>query len=200
MQDFINSEIYNKIISKEKVIGAYISGSRLFGYNDESSDCDIIFYTNGNVEEEARPNIRINGVFYHWYYVDVDIFKTKPKGKGWEYINFLFLEKIRNHLLYSTSELLNIIDDVLTNKDYRKIGYVYLYEYYYDYITTFISGDNLQIFKPHPHLIMSYYIYTNQELDKDYIMRIKRYRPTKEDLERVKTDLTSGLSLYNSIK
>ena len=121
MNEFKESEYYQRIFKNNKVVLLYISGSRLYGIIDERSDYDLIAIVDEDIPE-TRPNEFImyeDSIKIHWYYRSLKTFKDlSVNGTNVNIVGGIQFRNLNSDtILYQNEEYESQINELLSEKE-----------------------------------------------------------------------------------
>lgn len=198
MQTFIEAfrqtSYYHTIIQKENVVAVYIAGSRAFDIVDERSDYDLQVITmDGEYEDVSKKYyLTWRGVKVHWYTVPIPELTKYGHYDSMRYVGINALRHYRPELvIYENPKYADILQAIYDHRDeISNIGIYYFYYYAKSYIDRILdAGEILECHhsKRIYHLCIASYLITGDEMDKDFLLSIKRIRwqPVPEEYKRL---------------
>lgn len=198
MQEFIEAfrqtSYYRSIIERDGIVAVVMGGSRALGLADERSDYDIcVITTSGELDDVMQKH------YLTWRGVKVHLY-INPIPKLFELSELGYFRLVgNNNMQFMSSE--NMIyenpkyaDTLQTLYDHRnEISDISSYHFYYlekQYIDDILDANNISEHhhsKKLYHLCVSSYLITGDEMDKDFLLSIKRIRwqPVPEEYKRL---------------
>ena len=121
MNDFKESEYYQRIFKNHNVVLLYISGSRLYGIIDERSDYDLVAIVDED-NPEMCPNEFImyeDSIKIHWYYTSLKSFRDSSiNGPNFNITGGIQFRNInKDFILYQNKEYESEINKLLSEKN-----------------------------------------------------------------------------------
>ena len=184
MNEFKESEYYQRIFKNHKIVLLYISGSRLYGIIDERSDYDLIAIVDEDIPE-TRPNEFImyeDSIKIHWYYRSLKTFKyLSVNGTNLNIVGGIQFRNLNSDtILYQNEEYESQINELLSEKEtISNNSCKALYNRLSKLVDDIIS-DNAIVEKNYTkmiyHLCVASYYLNGDELDISFLKRIKRIR------------------------
>ena len=181
VRDFISSKYYQKLFDFDDVIMIYICGSRTLGCVDDRSDYDIMVVTEHKSSYFQTEFLLYKGIKVHWYFQCINAFfgnqnLTMANCIGLTGINYLN----DNLVIYKNSKYENIIEDLLSKKEsVSYLGDILGYQHRKELIDSIVSDGFISDRNKTKHLYMlcaMYYDITKQNLDIEFLTKIKRIR------------------------
>ena len=191
MNEFKESEYYQRIFKNHKIVLLYISGSRLYGITDERSDYDLIAIVDEDIPE-TRPNEFImyeDSIKIHWYYRSLKTFKNlSVNGTNLNIVGGIQLRNLNSDtILYQNEEYESQINELLSEKEtISNNSCKALYNRLSKLVDDIIS-DNSIVEKNYTkmiyHLCVASYYLNGDEPDILFLMRIKiiRWQPVSDE-------------------
>lgn len=184
MNEFKESEYYQRIFKNHKIVLLYISGSRLYGIIDERSDYDLIAIVDEDIPE-TRPNEFImyeDSIKIHWYYRSLKTFKDlSVNGTNLNIVGGIQLRNLNSDtILYQNEKYEYQINELLSEKEtISNNSCKALYNRLSKLVDDIIS-DNAIVEKNYTkmiyHLCVASYYLNGDEPDISFLKRIKRIR------------------------
>lgn len=184
MNEFKESEYYQRIFKNHKVVLLYISGSRLYGITDERSDYDLIAIVDEDTPE-TYPNEFImyeDSIKIHWYYRSLKTFKDlSVNGTNLNIVGGIQLRNLNSDtILYQNEKYEYQINELLSEKEtISNNSCKALYNRLSKLVNDIIS-DNAIVEKNYTkmiyHLCVASYYLNGDEPDISFLKRIKRIR------------------------
>ena len=184
MNEFKESEYYQRIFKNHKVVILYVSGSRLCGITDERSDYDLIAIVDEDIQE-TNPNEFImyeDSIKIHWYYRSLKTFKDlSVNGTNLNIIGGIQFRNLNSDtILYKNKEYESQINELLSEKNViSNNSCKAIYNRLKELVDSIIS-DNAISEKNHTkmiyHLCLASYYLNGDEPDISFLKKIKRIR------------------------
>lgn len=184
MNEFKESEYYQRIFKNHKIVLLYISGSRLYGIIDERSDYDLIAIVDEDIPE-THPNEFImyeDSIKIHWYYRSLKTFKDlSVNGTNLNIVGGIQLRNLNSDtILYQNEKYEYQINELLSEKEtISNNSCKALYNRLSKLVDDIIS-DNAIVEKNYTkmiyHLCVASYYLNGDEPDISFLKRIKRIR------------------------
>ena len=184
MNDFKESEYYQRIFKNHKVVLLYVSGSRLYGVIDERSDYDLMAIVDDDISESC-PNEFVmyeDSIKIHWYYHSLKSFKDSTiNGSNFEISGGIQFRNInKDFILYQNKEYESEINKLLSEKNLiSKNSSKALYYRYEKLVNEILSKNKIEeenYTKMIYHLCIASYYLNGDSPDIEFLKRIKRIR------------------------
>lgn len=184
MNDFKESEYYQRIFKNHNVVLLYVSGSRLYGVIDERSDYDLVAIVDED-NPEMCPNEFImyeDSIKIHWYYTSLKSFRDSSiNGRNFEITGGIQFRNInKDFILYQNKEYESEINKLLSEKNLiSKNSSKALYYRYEKLVNEILSKNKIEeenYTKMIYHLCMASYYLNSDSPDIEFLKRIKRIR------------------------
>ena len=184
MNEFKESEYYQRIFKNHKVVILYVSGSRLCGITDERSDYDLIAIVDEDIQE-TNPNEFImyeDSIKIHWYYISFKTFKDlSVNGTNLNIVGGIqFRDLNSDAILYQNKEYESQINELLSEKnDISSNSCKALYNRLKELVDSIISDNAISeknYTKMIYHLCLASYYLNGDEPDISFLKKIKRIR------------------------
>ena len=184
MNEFKESEYYQRIFKNHKVVILYVSGSRLCGITDERSDYDLIAIVDEDIPE-TYPNEFImyeDSIKIHWYYRSLKTFKDlSVNGTNLNIIGGIQFRNLNSDaILYQNKEYESQINELLSEKNViSNNSCKALYNRLKELVDSIISDNAISernYTKMIYHLCLASYYLNGDEPDISFLKKIKRIR------------------------
>ena len=184
MNEFKESEYYQRIFKNHKVVILYVSGSRLCGITDERSDYDLIAIVDEDIQE-TNPNEFImyeDSIKIHWYYRSLKTFKDlSVNGTNLNIVGGIQFRNLNSDtILYQNKEYESQINELLSEKnDISNNSCKALYNRLKELVDSIISDNAISeknYTKMIYHLCLASYYLNGDEPDISFLKKIKRIR------------------------
>ena len=184
MNEFKESEYYQRIFKNHKVVILYVSGSRLCGITDERSDYDLIAIVDEDIQE-TNPNEFImyeDSIKIHWYYRSLKTFKDlSVNGTNLNIVGGIQFRNLNSDtILYKNKEYESQINELLSEKNViSNNSCKALYNRLKELVDNIISDNAISeknYTKMIYHLCLASYYLNGDEPDVTFLKRIKRIR------------------------
>ena len=182
IKDLTSSKFYHKLFETDEVLMIWVGGSRIFKCVDDYSDYDIVVLTRDTCDHHAKEYLRYHGENkVHWYFNCIDTYFNPIGIVLSDYIALTQLNYIYDDaIIYKNSEYINLIDDFLSKqKLVARLGDILGYQYRKELIESVVSDGFISDRNKTKHLYMlcaMYYDITKQNLDIEFLTKIKRIR------------------------
>ena len=184
MNEFKESEYYQRIFKNHKVVILYVSGSRLCGITDERSDYDLIAIVDEDITE-TYPNEFImyeDSIKIHWYYRSLKTFKDlSVNGTNLNIVGGIQFRNLNSDtILYQNKEYESKINELLSEKNViSNHSCKALYNRLKELVDNIISDNTISeknYTKMIYHLCLASYYLNGDEPDISFLKKIKRIR------------------------
>ena len=184
MNEFKESEYYQRIFKNHKIVILYVSGSRLCGITDERSDYDLIAIVDEDIPE-TYPNEFImyeDSIKIHWYYRSLKTFKDlSVNGTNLNIVGGIQFRNLNSDtILYQNKEYESQINELLSEKNViSNNSCKALYNRLKELVDSIISDNAISeknYTKMIYHLCVASYYLNGDEPDISFLKRIKRIR------------------------
>ncbi len=184
MNEFKESEYYQRIFKNHKVVILYVSGSRLYGITDERSDYDLIAIVDEDIPE-MYPNEFImyeDSIKIHWYYRSLKTFKDlSVNGTNLNIVGGIQFRNLNSDtILYQNEEYESQINELLSEKNViSNNSCKALYNRFPKLVDDIISDNAISeknYTKMIYHLCVASYYLNGDEPDISFLKKIKRIR------------------------
>ena len=184
MNEFKESEYYQRIFKNHKVVILYVSGSRLYGITDERSDYDLIAIVDEDIPE-IYPNEFImyeDSTKIHWYYRSLKTFKDlSVNGTNLNIVGGIQFRNLNSDtILYQNKEYESQINELLSEKEtISNNSCKALYNRLSKLVDDIISDNAISeknYTKMIYHLCVASYYLNGDEPDLSVLKKIKRIR------------------------
>ena len=184
MNEFKESEYYQRIFKNHKVVILYVSGSRLCGITDERSDYDLIAIVDEDIQETS-PNEFImyeDSIKIHWYYRSLKTFKDlSVNGTNLNIIGGIQFRNLNSDaILYQNKEYESQINELLSEKNVISNNSCKALYNRLPKLVDDIVSDNAISEKNYTkmiyHLCVASYYLNGDEPDISFLKKIKRIR------------------------
>ena len=184
MNEFKESEYYQRIFKNHKVVILYVSGSRLCGITDERSDYDLIAIVDEDITE-TYPNEFImyeDSIKIHWYYRSLKTFKDlSVNGTNLNIVGGIQFRNLNSDtILYQNKEYESKINELLSEKNViSNNSWKALYNRLKELVDSIISDNAISeknYTKMIYHLCLASYYLNGDEPDISFLKKIKRIR------------------------
>lgn len=190
MTEFKQSIFFNRMITQENVMFAYLMGSRLIGITDEKSDFDIVCFVSDEPKYYDPPEfLTWNGLKVHYYYYPLSVLFKIEHPLHIVTLTQMHRLKENNTLIYLNENFKNIYEQLLFfSDDFLKIGLYALVESQMDLINNVVAIENGILTSECKskflyHIIWAKKAYFKETYDINYLKKLKRIRWQKIDSE-----------------
>lgn len=183
IEAFKNTSYYQKLFESHEILAIHIMGSMCVGITDERSDYDIAIFTLGgeHIDVSEYEYLMYNGKKVHWYYFPIESLFDLQYGGELKILCPIQLRNIREDLvIYENPKYVDMLHSIYKIKD--KISTMAMYRFFeaqQDYIDGVLNEGRV-LAKHHTkylyHLCLASYYLTGEEIDKDFLRKLKRIR------------------------
>jgi len=187
IEAFKNTSYYENIFkfNPTEIVFIYVSGSMLIDVTDDRSDYDIVVYTIGGefIDASQYEYLMYRGRKVHWYFRPINKIFDIDNSPVSSCIGNLFISNLcDDFIIYENPKYKELIDKIHSVKN--QLSHISAYCFFNiqrDLIERILTEG--KILEDHYtkylyHLCVGSYYLTNEPLDKDFLVSLKRIRWT----------------------
>ena len=179
IEELQKTSFYNELLFKEDTKIACLCGSNLIGFKDERSDFDILCICENSIKHrEYNEYLMWNNTKVHFIYNDFNnLFNPNTSSLDIMSLTQLPNLKTNNTVFYNSNDkMLNFIID--NANEILKIGLYILYNYCNHLILEVCNNGITERTRTKYlyHIVYAKRKYLNENIDNDYLTKLKRIR------------------------
>lgn len=182
IEDLTSSKFYHRLFETDEVLMIWVGGSRIFKCVDDYSDYDIVVLTKSTNEHHAKEYLRYHGESkVHWYFNCIGTYFNPIGIVLADYVALTQLNYIYNDVIvYKNPKYIDLIDDFLSKqKLVARLGDILGFQHSKNLIDSIVYDGFISNKNKTKHLYMlcaMYYDITGQDLDREFLTKIKRIK------------------------